>query len=179
MKKQKILAVVLFCGFLAVMALGFFLLLIFCTFASAQVERMRFPQVTVGRAEAGILRQDGREEEYPYTVPLSALFTGEQGFQVFAVFQEHTRFGISYSVLALPAEILAMDEERAALGRAEGAGDKGIAVFCRLSVPSEYPLAAGFDLSQLVLVDTATGRGLCVSRPLQPLVSLKDKDPGA
>ncbi|HJD97473.1 hypothetical protein [Mailhella massiliensis] len=70
-------------------------------------------------------------------------------------------------------------EERAALGRAEGAGDKGIAVFCRLSVPSEYPLAAGFDLSQLVLVDTATGRGLCVSRPLQPLVSLKDKDPGA
>lgn len=114
------------------LALGFFLLLIFCTFASAQVERMRFPQVTVGRAEAGILRQDRREEEYPYTVPLSALFTGEQGFQVFAVFQEHTRFGISYSVLALPAEILAMDEERAAL-------DSGMGV--ELVLSSDRPLA--------------------------------------
>ena len=70
-------------------------------------------------------------------MPLSALFTGEQGFQVFAVFQEHTRFGISYSVLALPAEILAMDEERAAL-------DSGMGV--ELVLSSDRPLASEMEV---------------------------------
>ena len=57
------------------------------------------------------------------------------------------------------------EEERAALGRAEETGDEGIAVFCHMTVP---------DLARLVLVDTRTGRGLCVSRPPRPLVALRD-----
>lgn len=101
-------------------SLGLFLLLVFCTFASAEVKKLRFPQVTTGMAEAGIIQQDGRKVEYEYTVPLSALFTSELGYQVFAVFPQHTRFGISYSVLGIPTEVLAMDEERAALDSALG-----------------------------------------------------------
>lgn len=66
------------------------------------------------------------------------------------------------------------EEERAALGRAEETGDEGIAVFCHMTVPDEDPLGAGFDLARLVLVDTLTGRGLCVSRPPRPLVALRD-----
>lgn len=119
------------------LSLGLFLLLVFCTFASAEVEKMRFPQVTTGMAEAGIIRQDGREVEYEYTVPLSALFTGELGYQVFAVFPQHTRFGISYSVVGLPTEVLAMDEERAAL-------DSGMGV--ELVLSSDRPLVSEMEV---------------------------------
>ena len=83
------------------------------------------------------------------------------------------------ALLISPSFSLALSqEEREALGCPEERSDQDLAVFCRLSVPREDPLAAGFDLSRLVLVDTATGRGLCVSRPLQPFLSLREEKQG-
>ena len=113
------------------LALGFFLLLIFCTFASAQVERMRFPRYRrPGRGRYPPAGQKRRGVSL-YRAALRALYR-RTGLSGLAVFQEHTRFGMSYSVLALPAEILAMDEERAAL-------DSGMGV--ELVLSSDRPLA--------------------------------------
>ena len=65
------------------------------------------------------------------------LITGELGYQVFAVFPQHTRFGISYSVVGLPTEVLAMDEERAAL-------DSGMGV--ELVLSSDRPLVSEMEV---------------------------------
>ncbi len=64
-------------------------------------------------------------------------------------------------------------EEGAALGRAPYTGGDGVEVFCRLFIPEDDPLSAGFDLSRLMLVDTATGTGLEASRPGAAPVLLK------
>lgn len=62
--------------------------------------------------------------------------------------------------------------ERASLGLPAG-GDGDVEVFCRLAVPDEDPLRAGFDLSRLVLVASSTGRALEAARPGAPVMALK------
>ena len=62
--------------------------------------------------------------------------------------------------------------ELAALGLpADGDGD--VEIFCRLAIPDEDPLRAGFDLSRLVLVASSTGRALEAARPGAPVMALK------
>lgn len=78
------------------------------------------------------------------------------------------------TLLSPAFSLLLSEEERLALGRSEDEGGEGLSVFCCMTVPDEDPLGAGFDLARLVLVDTRTGRGLCVSRPPRPLVALRD-----
>lgn len=65
-------------------------------------------------------------------------------------------------------------EEQNSLTGGEARSDIG--VFCRLRIPHNNPLSAGFDLSRLVLIDTLTGRGLCVSRPALALVRVHCAD---
>lgn len=60
--------------------------------------------------------------------------------------------------------------ELAALGLP---ADGDVEVFCRLAVPDDDPLRAGFDLSRLVLVASSTGRALEAARPGAPVVALK------
>lgn len=62
--------------------------------------------------------------------------------------------------------------ELAALGLSAEDGDD-VDVFCRLSIPDEDPLRAGFDLSRLVLVASSTGRALEAARPGAPVMALK------
>lgn len=69
-------------------------------------------------------------------------------------------------------------QEREALGLEEGAGEENVCFFCRMVVPADDPLSAGFDLSRLVLVAPGTGRGLEAGRAGQPLVPLAGKRRG-
>ena len=70
-------------------------------------------------------------------------------------------------------------QEREALGLEAQAQDEDVLFFCRVSVPADDPLSAGFDLSRLVLVAPSTGRGLEVQRPGQKLEPLAGKRRGS
>ncbi len=65
------------------------------------------------------------------------------------------------------------EEERAALGLTPEGGEDGIEVFCRMTIPADDPLDAGFDLSRLVLTAPSAGKALEIMRPGAPVVSLK------
>ncbi|HIR27161.1 MAG TPA: hypothetical protein IAB84_04230 [Candidatus Choladousia intestinigallinarum] len=122
-------------------------LLLLCTAASAEVERMRLPQVTMGDAVPGTIHGQGAEEEYEHIVPLSALFSDGQGNpMIFTVFPQHNRFGESYTVLGLPVEILAMDEEHAALSSGMGGS---------LVLSSDRPLIS--EIEVMVTNETEAG----------------------
>lgn len=69
-------------------------------------------------------------------------------------------------------------QEREALGLDAQAQDEDVLFFCRVSVPADDPLSAGFDLSRLVLVAPPTGRGLEVQRSGQNLEPLAGKRRG-
>lgn len=61
--------------------------------------------------------------------------------------------------------------ERAALGLPPDGGR--VCVFCRMTIPHEDPLSAGFDLSRLVLTAPDTGLALETERPGLPLVPIQ------
>lgn len=70
-------------------------------------------------------------------------------------------------------------EEHEALGCAAGseqAVPETVEVLCRLGIPHQRPQDAGFDLSRLVLVNTANGKGLEVMRPGAGLIPLAMRD---
>ena len=92
-----------------------FLLLLFCTVVSAKIERIRLPQVTVSALKPGTVVADGEEEQYEYTVPVSALRLEGERYWVYALGERDGKFGKEQYVQLFPAEVLAQDEERAAL----------------------------------------------------------------
>ena len=51
-------------------------------------------------------------------------------------------------------------EECRTLGLTDEGQDSDILVFCRMIIPAEDPLSAGFDMSRLVLTAPSTGLGL-------------------
>ena len=63
-------------------------------------------------------------------------------------------------------------EECRTLGLTDEGQDSDILVFCRMIIPAEDPLSAGFDMSRLVLTAPSTGLGLEVERPGFPLMPL-------
>ncbi len=69
--------------------------------------------------------------------------------------------------------LLLGDVRRIAPGRLPGLeAEEGVAVFCGVSIPEDDPLAAGFDLSRLILVDLSCGTGREVERPGLPVLPL-------
>ena len=65
--------------------------------------------------------------------------------------------------------------ERVSLGLSPEGGEEHVEVFCRMGIPGDDPLAAGFDLSRRVLAAPSTGRALEVMRPGGSLVALRGK----
>lgn len=65
------------------------------------------------------------------------------------------------------------EAERKVLGLSPEGDDGEVEVFCRVIIPESDPLSAGFDLSRLVLVASATGTALEAARPGAPVMSLK------
>lgn len=77
---------------------------------------------------------------------------------------------------AFPSACCALSaQEREALGLAGEEGEENVLFFCRMAVPADDPLSAGFDLSRLVLVAPSSGRGLEARRPGQRLEPLAAK----
>ena len=64
-------------------------------------------------------------------------------------------------------------EERTMLGLPPEGGEEGVEVFCRMLIPEDDPLAAGFDFSHLVLTAPSTGKALEVERPGARLVAMR------
>ena len=62
------------------------------------------------------------------------------------------------------------EAECEALGVAPGAE---VAAFCRVLIPQDAPMDAGFDTSRLILIAPESGRAVEVRRPGGPLISLK------
>ena len=81
--------------------------------------------------------------------------------------------------LVAPGHVVTLTAEEAeALGRAPGGAGGDVEVFCRLVIPDDDPLAAGFDLSRLVLVDGKNGRGVETERPGEAPVLLTERNSG-
>ncbi len=65
--------------------------------------------------------------------------------------------------------------ERKALGLLPEGGGDDVEVFCRMRIPDDDPLSAGFDFSHLVLTAPSTGMALEVARPGGRLAALRKK----
>ena len=67
-------------------------------------------------------------------------------------------------------------EECRTLGLTAEGQDDDVLVLCRMIIPADDPLSAGFDMSRLVLAAPSTGLGLEVERPGFPLIPLAVSD---
>lgn len=91
----------------------------------------------------------------------AALFIGEDGAE----------FLLGDMDILEPDFAPELDEAgRAALGLAEG---EEAAAFCRVCIPQDSPLDAGFDTGRLILLGPHSGRAVEMSRPGGTLISLK------
>lgn len=66
-------------------------------------------------------------------------------------------------------------DERTKLGLLPAGEEEGVDVFCRICIPDDDPLSAGFDLSRLILTAPAPGRALEVVRPGGRIVPLRKR----
>lgn len=92
-----------------------FAFLLFCTFASVQVQKMLLPQVITSEPAPGNVRVDGVETAYEYTIPYSALEQIGEDYYVYYVLERDGRFGKEQQTMRMGVNVAAQDGITAAL----------------------------------------------------------------
>lgn len=89
--------------------------LLFCTAASAQVQRRILPQVTVAELVPGTVETDGVIQQYDYTMPSRALTREGEAYYLYYVAKQQGKFGEEQIAVYFPANVVADDGMTAAL----------------------------------------------------------------
>lgn len=92
-----------------------FLFLLFCTALSSRMQRVLLPQVAVSAPAPGTVLTDGKEVQYEYTLPVSALKWEGDRYWAYFIYTKEGKFGKEQFVQMFPVDVAAQDGTTAAL----------------------------------------------------------------